>query len=92
MSTNNPMTPKQLDAIQERLDCGTPTTVDVSALLAEIERLRALTTVDDAMVERAARSMSAHWHDWHTNEALGRQRALAQAALNAALNPGGGHE
>ena len=60
---------------------------DVPALLAEVDRLRALTTVDDDMVERAARSMSAHWHDWHTNEALGRQRALAIAALEAALNP-----
>lgn len=29
---------------------------DVPALLAEVERLRALTTVDDAMVERAAMS------------------------------------
>ena len=61
---------------------------DVPALLAEVERLRALTTVDDAMVERAARSMSAHWHDWHTNEALGRQRVLAQVALDAALGTG----
>ena len=54
-----------------------------------VERLRALTTVDEDMVERAARSMSAHWHDWHTNEALGRQRALAQVALEAALGTGG---
>ena len=41
--------------------------------------------VTEDMVERAARSMSAHWHDWHTNEALGRQRALARVALDAAL-------
>ena len=60
---------------------------DLTDLLAEVERLRALTTVDEDMVERAARSMSAHWHDWHTNESLGRQRALAIAALEAALNP-----
>ena len=63
---------------------------DVPALLAEVERLRARLTVDDDMVERAARSMSAHWHDWHTNEALGRQRALARAALDAALGTGEG--
>lgn len=59
MSTNDPMTQKQLDVIRERLDCGTPTTEDVSALLAEVERLRALDTVDDAMVERAKRAFGA---------------------------------
>lgn len=103
MSTNDPMTQEQLDAIQER--AGEVTTLRsasfndwqelalhlsecVDDLLAEVERLRALTTVDEDMVERAARSMSAHWHDWHTNEALGRQRALARAALDAALGTG----
>lgn len=44
-------------------------------------------TITDDMIERAARGIAAHWHDWHTNEALGRQRALAIAALEAALNP-----
>lgn len=85
MSTNNTMTPKQLDAIRGRLDCGTPTTEDVSNLITEVERLRALTTVDDAMVKRATHGIAAHWHDMHTNESLGRQQALAIAALNAAL-------
>ena len=54
MTEHEPMAQERLDAIQERLDCGTPTTDDVSALLAEVERLRARLTVDDAMVERAA--------------------------------------
>lgn len=31
----------RLDEIRERLHCGTPTTDDVSALLVEVERLRA---------------------------------------------------
>lgn len=38
----------------------------------------------DAAVEAAARAMSVHWRDMHTNEALGRQRMLAEAALTAA--------
>lgn len=85
MSSHEPMTQEQLHAIRDRLDCGTPTTEDVSILLAEVERLRALTTVDDAMVKRATHGIAAHWHDMHTNESLGRQQALAIAALNAAL-------
>lgn len=44
MSTNDPMTPKQLDAIRGRLDCGTPTTEDVSTLITEVDRLRAQLT------------------------------------------------
>lgn len=63
---------------------------DVPALLAEVERRGALTTVDDAMVERAARGIAAHWRDWCTNGSLGRQRMLARAALNAALGTGEG--
>lgn len=63
---------------------------DISALLAEVERLRALTTVDEDMVKRATHGIAAHWHDMHTNESLGHQRALARAALDAALNPGAG--
>ena len=89
MSTR-PMTQEQLDAIQGRVDCGTPTTEDVSNLLAEVERLRAQLTVDDDMVERATHAIAAHWHDMHTNESLGRQRALAIAALDAALGTGEG--
>lgn len=58
---------------------------DLTDLLAEVERLRALTTVDDAMVKRATHGIAAHWHDMHTNESLGRQQALAIAALDAAL-------
>lgn len=54
MSTNEPMTREQLEAIQMRLGCDTSTTEDVCILLDEVERLRARLTVDDAMVERAA--------------------------------------
>lgn len=61
---NNPMTQERLDAIQERVDDMWETDAnfvaayareDVPALLAEVARLRALTTVDDNMVEQALR-------------------------------------
>lgn len=35
-------------------------------------------------IEAAARAMSAHWNDMHTNMSLDRQRMLAIHALNAA--------
>ena len=70
---------------------------DIPALLAEVERLRAdnerlraLTTVDDAMVERATHGIAAHWHDMYTNGSLGRQQALAIAALEAVFGTGKG--
>lgn len=45
-----------------------------------------LTPIDtDAAVERMARALSEHWRDMHTNEALGQQRMLARASLNALL-------
>ena len=47
-------------------------------------------TITDDMVKRATHGIAAHWHDMHTNESLGRQQALAIAALEAALNPGEG--
>ena len=37
-----------------------------------------------AAVDAAARAMSAHWRDMHTNESLGFQRMLAGHALAAA--------
>ena len=43
--------------------------------------------IPDDMIERAAHGIAAHWNDMTTNESLGRQRALARAALEAALNP-----
>lgn len=54
---------------------------DIPALLAEVKRLRALTTVDDAMVERAARALAddANSDDWEG------QKELAQTTLLAAL-------
>ena len=102
MSANDPMTQEQLDAIQERADSVTMIrrampgdwqrlalllSEDVDTLIAEVERLRARLTVDEDMVERATHGVAAHWHDMHTNESLGRQRALAIAALDAALTP-----
>lgn len=59
MSTNNPMTPEQLDAIQMRLGCDTSTTEDVCILLAEVERLRTRAALADAMIERVARDTAA---------------------------------
>lgn len=100
MSTNEPMTQEQLDAIRERLDCGTPTTSDVDDLLAEVKRLRALTTVDDAMVERAARmfyeypapnlDVRTYWDRINAvrPEAADLYRLNMASALNAALGTG----
>lgn len=76
MSTNDPMTQERLDAIQERVDCGTPTTDDVSTLLAEVERLRALTTVDKGMLARAQRE-----YEWS-----GSIRHVLEAALGTGEN------
>ena len=53
----------------------------------QLDAAQGLPAITDDMIERAARGIAAHWHDWHTNESLGRQRALAIAALEAALNP-----
>lgn len=92
MSTNEPMTREQFDAIQERLDCGTPTTDDVSALLAEVERLRALTTVNEDMVERGVRAHRETFNAWHVKrnleDAENRRVAAMRAALDAALGTG----
>lgn len=98
MSTNEPMTQERLDAIRPRLDCGTPTTEDVSNLITEVERLRALTTVDEDMVERAARESYGpqRWDrilsEWPilAPVKLAAHRAMTRAVLNAALNPGVG--
>lgn len=103
MSTNEPMTQERLDAIQERADAVTTLRTasfndwqelalllseDMDTLIAEVERLRALTTVDEDMVKRATHAIAAHWHDMHTGGSLGRQEALAIAALEAALGTG----
>lgn len=71
---------------------------DVPALLAEVERLRALTTVDDAMVERAARELYLRESDWSSEAKWDRLpefareswRKTARAALDAALGTGEG--
>ena len=65
-----------------------PTDERIKELEKENAELRKRLTVDEDMVERATHGIAAHWHDMHTNEALGRQRALARVALDAALNTG----
>lgn len=71
---------------------------DFTDLLAEVERLRALTTVDDAMVERAARELYLRESDWSSEAKWDRipefaresWRKTARAALDAALGTGEG--
>lgn len=81
MSTNDPMTQEELDAIHARLGCDNSTTDDVCTLLDEVERLRALPTVDDAMVERVAEAIYLRCflrcNSWATE-------AKAKASLEAA--------
>lgn len=74
MSTSKPMTQEQLDAIRGTAEVVTTLRTAsfndwqelalnlsecVDDLLAEVKRLRALTTVDDAMMERATRAFGA---------------------------------
>lgn len=94
MSTNEPMTRERLDAIQERLDCGTPTTDDVSALLAEVECLRPRAALADAMIDRVARDTAVkesftsrrQWEDLPHDERT-YLRAHAHRVLAADLTP-----
>lgn len=95
MSTTNPMTQEQLDAIEVRLGCDTSTTEDVSILLAEVERLRALTTVDKAMVERTAKVLFLDRSRTNTEDKWARfpegvrdsWRMDVRAVLRAAFTP-----
>ena len=66
---------------------------DLTDLLAEVKRLRALTTVDDDMVERAARVLNEEDEtpgtlSWDNESEMVRRnyRRMAIAALKAALN------
>ena len=71
---------------------------DLADLLAEVKRLRALTTVDDAMVERAARALYLRESDWSSEAKWDRLpefareswRKTARAVLDAALGTGEG--
>lgn len=116
MSTNEPMTQEQLDAIRERADSVTTIrpampgdwqrlalhlSEDADTLIAEVERLRALTTVDEDMVERAARafyeqlapgvdvSLRPNWGKLAAASPVIADvyRNRIRAALDAALNP-----
>lgn len=71
---------------------------DLTDLLAEVKRLRALTTVDDAMVERAARALYLREISWSSEAKWDRLpdpvkrmwRLKAEAVLDAALGTGEG--
>ena len=66
---------------------------DLTDLLAEVERLRALTTVGDDMVERAAFTLARRFekHPYLRVGALGHDFTPdARAALDAALGTGEG--
>ena len=67
---------------------------DLTDLLAEVKRLRALTTVDAAMVERAVEAHRETFNAWpvkrNPEDAESRRVAAMRAALEAALNPGEG--
>ena len=62
---------------------------DLADLLAEVARLRALTTVDDAMVERAVEAHRETFNAWPVKrspeDAETRRAAAIRAALDAAL-------
>ena len=67
---------------------------DIPGLLAEVERMRALTTVDDAMVERGVRAHRETFNAWpvkrNLEDADNRRVAAMRAALDAALGTGEG--
>jgi len=66
---------------------------DIPALLAEVKRLRALTIVDDGMVERAAFTLARRFekHPYLRVGAVGHDFTPdARAALDAALGTGEG--
>lgn len=101
MSTK-PMTQEQLDAIRERAGAVTTLrsadfsdwqelALDLSEhvddLLAEVKRLRVLTTVDDDMVERVARAMCDARYEPGTWEHLSKMsRAVWRYAARAAMD------
>ena len=109
MSTNEPMTTEQLDEIQKRADESAALQLavpgdtqrialyhsdDVEALIVEVKRLQAPTTVTDEMVERAARESwgQAEWdgmlasNDDYDVAYAQEVRVEMRNILNAALN------
>ena len=110
MSTNEPMTQERLDAIRELVESmwnmdphflAACAREHFPVILAEVERLRARLTVDDAMVERAARAYydrsvkgleESYYMQWDQLArarpgGAQRYRDLASVVLNATLNP-----
>lgn len=105
---HEPMSQEQLDAIRVRADSVTTLrrvmpgdwqrlaihlSEDTDTLIAEVERLRALTTVDKAMVERGAFALARRKAEdpLAGDRVSGRTLLLdTKAVLNAALNPGEG--
>lgn len=109
MSTDEPMSKERLDAIQERAgEVTTLRSADfndwqelalhlsecVDDLLAEVERLRALTTVTEDMVERGKAAHHEAFNAWKAKRSLedadNRKSAAMRAALDAALGTGEG--
>lgn len=101
MSTNGPMTQERLDALRELVESMwnmDPHSLAAYArehfpvMLTEVERLRALTTVDDDMVERAVKAHRETFNAWHVKRSLedaeNRRVAAMRAALDAALGTG----
>lgn len=99
MSTTTPMTQERLNAIQERLDCATPATEDVSALLAEVERLKPFESIvswrygdttdgrtREDMVTRAVEAHHAAFNAWPVKRSLEDAENRRVAAMRAALD------
>lgn len=99
MSTPTHMTQGRLDAIRERVDCGSPTTDDVSALLAEVERLKPFESIvswrygdttdgrtREDMVTRAVEAHHAAFNAWPVKRSLEDSYHRRVAAMRAALD------
>lgn len=98
---HEPMTQERLDAIRELVESmwdmdphllAAYAREHFSVMLAEVERLRALTTMDEVMVERVARMLNEEDEtpgtlSWDNESEMNRRsyRRMARAALDAAI-------
>lgn len=83
------LTDEHVEVLKAWAEYGLSISTDHKELGETADAFHALTPMDtDAAVERMARGLSEHWRDMHTNEALGQQRMLARAALDALLGGG----